>query len=88
MDLTSAVWTPHALEQIAARGVQREAVEAALLAPTKVEEVREGRVMATFPTEIDGKGYLIRVFVDVDRTPPEIVTSYRTSKILKYGSPS
>ena len=40
--------------------------------------------MATYPAEIDGKSYLIRVFVDVDRTPPEIVTAYRTSKIRKY----
>jgi hypothetical protein len=30
--------------------------------------------------------HLIRVFVDVDRTPPEIVTAYRTSQIEKYRS--
>jgi hypothetical protein len=27
---------------------------------------------------------LLRVFVDVDRDPPEVVTVYRTSKIEKY----
>ena len=28
--------------------------------------------------------YLLRVFVDTDREPPEVVTVYRTSKITKY----
>jgi hypothetical protein len=28
--------------------------------------------------------YLLRVFVDVDREPPDVVTAYRTSKIDKY----
>jgi hypothetical protein len=28
--------------------------------------------------------YLMRVFVDVDRKPAEVVTAYRTSKIEKY----
>jgi hypothetical protein len=28
--------------------------------------------------------YLVRVFVDVDRQPAEVVTVYRTSRIAKY----
>ena len=28
--------------------------------------------------------YLLRVFVDIDRTPAEVVTAYRTSKFAKY----
>jgi hypothetical protein len=28
--------------------------------------------------------YLVRILVEVDREPPEIVTAYRTSKIMKY----
>jgi hypothetical protein len=28
--------------------------------------------------------FLLRVFVDVDRQPLEVVTAYRTSKIEKY----
>lgn len=30
------------------------------------------------------KEYVVRVIVDVDRTPNEIVTAYRTSKMAKY----
>lgn len=28
--------------------------------------------------------YLVRVVVDIDREPAEVVTAYRTSKISKY----
>ena len=31
-----------------------------------------------------GQEYLVRVFVDIDRDPAELVTVYRTSKIGKY----
>jgi hypothetical protein len=34
--------------------------------------------------EIAGKVYLVRVIVDVDRQPAEVVTVYRTSRIAKY----
>jgi hypothetical protein len=32
----------------------------------------------------EGGVYLVRVFVDVERDPPEVVTVYRTSNIAKY----
>lgn len=48
--------------------------------------MRAGRVVAqkvvTF--EDGARRYLVRVFIDVDRYPPEVVTVYRTSKIRKY----
>ncbi len=34
--------------------------------------------------ELAGRRYLAPVFVDVDRSPAEVVTAYRTSKIDKY----
>jgi hypothetical protein len=34
--------------------------------------------------EEPGKIYLLRVFVDTDRRPAEVVTAYRTSKLEKY----
>jgi hypothetical protein len=35
-------------------------------------------------SEEPGKIYLLRVFVDFDRRPAEVVTAYRTSKVEKY----
>ena len=48
--------------------------------------VREGR--AVYQAKCDmgepPKTYILRVFVDIDRKPPYVVTVYRTSKIEKY----
>jgi hypothetical protein len=33
---------------------------------------------------IRGKPYLVRVFVDIDRVPAEVVTAYLTSRVAKY----
>jgi hypothetical protein len=77
VDLTDAILTEHAGLRIAKR--QRQVLDS----PEEVQRVREGRVVAQ---AMIGE-HLLRVFVDVDRTPPEIVTAYRTSQIDKYRSP-
>lgn len=80
MELRNAIITPHAAEQMQRRQVGETEVQAVLAAPEAVWPVREGRVV------IHGMmgNYLLRVFVDVDRSPPEVVTVYRTSKLDKY----
>ena len=52
--------------------------------PEQILHIRPGRVVAQSRCLIDGKEYLLRVFVDVDPEPATVVTAYRTSKILKY----
>jgi len=88
LDLTRSIWTPHARLQVAARGLAESDVEGVLRAPQQVRTVRAGRVVVQAEKEISGKAYLLRVFVDVDRDPCEIVTAYKTSKIERYrGEP-
>ena len=82
MDLSQAVLTGHAAEQMVRRQIPADDVRRVLAAPDQVLQVRSGRVVAQ---GLVG-GYLVRVFVDVDRTPAEVVTAYRTSKIEKYRS--
>lgn len=36
--------------------------------------------------EDNSKPYLFRVFVNNEKTPPLIITAYKTSKIEKYGN--
>lgn len=76
----------HALEQMGARGIGQEQVEAVLAAPEAVLDVREGRVVAQAVLEVatEQRRYLYRVFVDIDREPAVVVTAYRTSQIEKY----
>ena len=50
--------------------------------------MRPGRIVVQGMISVGERplDYLLRVFLDVDRSPPEVVTAYRTSKIEKYRS--
>jgi hypothetical protein len=63
------------------RGISEGEVNAVVEAPGQVVEVRKGRCV--YQSRIES-GWILRVFVDVDRDPAEIVTAYRSSKIAKY----
>ena len=80
MDLADAILTEHAALQIAKRQLGELELRRVLHSPEEIHEVREGRVVAQ---AMIGE-HLVRVFIDVDRAPPEIVTAYRTSQIAKY----
>jgi hypothetical protein len=54
--------------------------------PEQIVEVRPGRVVVQARRKVDNRMQLIRMFVDVDQSPPRVVTAYRTSKIDKYWS--
>lgn len=85
-DLSQAVLTEHARNRMIRRGISEVDVRETLLSPESISPVRPGRQVAqkAFAMGDPPRQYLIRVFVDVDRTPPEIVTVYRTSRIGKY----
>jgi len=89
MDLTRAILTDHGRAQLAARGITEAEVRRVLGEPESVAEVRPGRVVAQAVLSAGNPpgDRLLRVLVDVDRDPPEVVTAYRTSKISKYRSP-
>jgi hypothetical protein len=52
--------------------------------PEQRFDVRLGRVVLQSRIQESGEEFLIRVFVDADRMPAEVVTAYRTTKIGKY----
>ena len=71
MNLSEAILTLHAREQLLARGMDEAPVRLTLEKPDGVSPVRPGRVVAQ---KLFDK-HLLRVFVDIDRTPPEVVTA-------------
>ncbi len=89
INLAAAVFTDHARGQLARRGLDEREVLRVLTAPDDVQPVRPGRVVAhkVLHGGAPARDYLMRVFVDIDRVPPEIVTAYRTSKFAKYRRP-
>ena len=84
--VTEYVVTPHAAFEMRRRGVNTDVVQQVLSRPEQRLDVRPGRVVlqSRFTIGEPARVYLIRVFVDVDRHPAEIVTVYRTSKVAKY----
>lgn len=88
-DLANAIVTDHARQQMRRRGLVEVIVRHVLKAPDSIEPVRPGRIVAQKVLQFGdpARDTLVRVFVDIDRTPPEIVTAYRTSKLAKYRRP-
>ena len=78
------VITPHAAFEMARRRVLDSIVRGVLAAPEQRHSVRPGRDVLQSRIAFDGKTYLVRVFIDIDRSPAEVVTVYRTSRIAKY----
>jgi hypothetical protein len=80
------VFTDHASTEMARRAISQELVRNVLANPEQMEWIREGRAVyqAKYNTGEPPKTYLLRIFVDMDRKPPHVVTVYRTSKIEKY----
>lgn len=76
--------TSHAAFEIRRRGIEDGTVRRVLAAPEQRHAVRPGRDVLQSRIALAGKTYLLRVFVDIDRDPAELVTAYRTSRIAKY----
>jgi hypothetical protein len=76
--------TPHAAFEMRRRGIDEPMVQRVLGAPEQRHEVRAGRDVLQSRIAFHGRTYLVRVFVDVDRDPAEVITVYRTSNIRKY----
>ncbi len=79
-------FTDHARFQMQRRQISEHHVGRVLAAPEQTEKVRKGRMIYQSRIKLGegAKTYLIRLILDIDREPPEVVTVYRTSKIEKY----
>ncbi|MDY7034176.1 MAG: DUF4258 domain-containing protein [Thermodesulfobacteriota bacterium] len=68
------------------RQISETEIARALSAPEQIEILRPGRVVYQSRLELGepSKTYLLRILVDIDRKPPEVVTAYRTKKIERY----
>jgi hypothetical protein len=80
------VVTPHAAFEMERRRLPEDVMRQVLAQPEQRFGVRPGReVLQSRRAWGTPPGrYLVRVFVDVNRPPPEVVTAYFTSKIDKY----
>lgn len=84
MQASDFLITDHARMQMRRRNITETMVLEVLAAPDERFQIREGRELFQSVRKMEEKEYMIRIFVDVDRNPAEIVTVYRTTKIGKY----
>ena len=78
------ILTDHAVRELRRRGIAKEDVDGVLKDPAQRLGVRRGRVVLQSKITEGDTEYVLRVFVDIDRSPAEVVTAYRTSKVAKY----
>jgi len=76
--------TRHAMAEMKRRGIEESIVRRVLAAPEQRRMVRRGRDVLQSKIAFGDKIYLVRVFVDVQRKPADVVTVYRTSNVWKY----
>ncbi len=71
---------------MARRQISEDEIRRVLADPEQVEEVRPGRVVCQSRISLEApvRVVLLRVFVDTNRRPAEVVTAYRTSRVEKY----
>ena len=83
---TRWIVTDHARDELARRRIPLTVVWDVLRRPGQQVAVRPGREVWQTILLLDSppRPYLVRVVVDIDRAPREVVTAYRTSKIRKY----
>lgn len=76
----------HALFEMKRRQIEEPTVADVLRSPGQTETVRPGRAVYQSKVELGDprKTYVLRVFVDTDPEPADVVTVYRTSKVQKY----
>jgi len=78
-----AIFSKHALEQVVLRQIQLKVVWQIIQNPQQVIEDGNLAILQSIVEE-DGQKYLLRIFVNLRKRPPMVVTVYKTSKIEKY----
>ena len=76
-------FSKHAIEQMEIRKISKDFVEKILEQPEQISDKKETKVYQSRVTE-GNKTYLIRVFVNILKSPNLVVTAYKTSNIKKY----
>lgn len=81
------IFSDHAQYRLERRNIDPEIVRKILRKYEDVIAAKTSRFVLQNMVDFgDGKHYLVRIIIDADRRPPEVVTVYITSKLKKYGA--
>lgn len=76
----------HVLEEMQRRNLDQALVLQVLQSPEQIVQANNDNKIYQSRLKFGPKLFLVRVVVDEEKTPPIVVTVYRTSKIEKYWS--
>ncbi len=77
-------YSHHANEQIELRGLDKSSIDDVLNYPSKiVSESSDINIYQKIILE-NNRNFLYRIFVNIRKIPPLVITAYKTSKIEKY----
>jgi hypothetical protein len=84
--MNKIIFSKHAEEQLLRRGIARETVMLVVSQPEEILADDEDATITIFQSLIkeNNRCFLLRVFINKDKFPHEIITLYKTSKIQKY----
>ena len=77
-------FSTHAIEQITKRGLSRSIISVVIANPDVTFFAPEDIMIFQKVVYEPDKAYLYRVFVNIRKIPPLVVTAYKTSKINRY----
>lgn len=80
----TCLFSQFALMQMNLRGISQEIVDDILSKPSQTIEQDNLMVFQSIIRDYQERRFLIRVFVNMTKITPLVVTVYRTSKIEKY----
>ena len=82
---TKYILKDHVLQEMEKRDIPPELVKSVLNSPEQIVSGYNNRKVYQSRLNFgNGQEYLLRVIVDSNRKPMEVITAYRTSKINKY----
>ncbi|HEY3329438.1 MAG TPA: hypothetical protein VGK19_05415 [Capsulimonadaceae bacterium] len=84
MGIVNYRMSAHAELSLAERQIPRYVVDAVMDAPQQQVDAKNGCVARQSVFEVEGRAFLVRVIVDLRRSPVEVLTVYRTTNIDKY----
>ena len=77
-------FSKHALEVMTERNLIREVIAEVVKTPDQVILVSDDEKVCQSKVHLDGRIYLLRVFVSTKSGHSKVITVYKTSKIEKY----
>jgi len=82
--MESIKFSKHALLRMKQRGITENQVNKVIRKPDSIIEKGDRKIYQSLIESSQGKSYLLRVFVNTNKSPNLIITVYKTSKIDKY----